>query len=562
MPSKFSPLRRQSQVDPESFNAQCMYLERLVADTIPTVEMSPTEWQEKDDFRLKLERLCQDAANEEIGPQAPVVRLISFGSLSSGFAMPNSDMDLALVIGNLSPSLPRILEKAILNANIGARLLTRTRVPILKVCREPHHELFSALIAERQKWDNMTSEERERYDHPPPQEKEKPEAHNSPDQSQKTRSPASPTSQMALGGQQSTEKDVSPPHAPEHAPQRSHVHANGDSQSKASSTTLRQRPQRPDRPWYREKRLGPLDFPKHGVGIQCDINFANPLGLHNTLLLRCYSHCDIRVRLMVLFVKAWASRRKINSSYAGTLSSYGYVLMVLHFLVNVCRPPICPNLQHVNRIDPARATTNDSNFSCEGYDVQFWRNEDDILALAASGRITQNREPLGMLLRQFFHYYAQQGPHVLGGGFIWTKDTLSLRTPGGLLTKEQKGWTGAKTTTSDNREVRHRFLFAVEDPFELDHNVARTVTHPGIVAIRDEFRRAWRIINANGVGKTHEDGGLLDTIISVQPPAEDNGEKDDKAVQPFAAEDEEKGDKPVPALAENGNDEDDDNEKR
>lgn len=62
------------------------------------------------------------------------------------------------------------------------------------------------------------------------------------------------------------------------------------------------------------------------------------------------------------------------------------------------------------------------------------------------------------------------------------------------------------------REVRHRYLFAIEDPFELDHNVARTVTHHGIVAIRDEFRRAWRIITAIGQGRPPE-GQLFDAVV-------------------------------------------------
>ena len=124
-------------------------------------------------------------------------------------------------------------------------------------------------------------------------------------------------------------------------------------------------------------------------------------------------------------------------------------------------------------------------------------------------------------------------------GFDWGRDVISLRTQGGLLTKQEKGWTGARTiiqpqmggpdveqppapgtagSTEQNssssgnatktaagasrpketKEVRLRYLFAIEDPFELDHNVARTVTHNGIVAIRDEFRRAWRIIKSAG----------------------------------------------------------------
>lgn len=65
-------------------------------------------------------------------------------------------------------------------------------------------------------------------------------------------------------------------------------------------------------------------------------------------------------------------------------------------------------------------------------------------------------------------------------------------------------------------EVRQRYLFAIEDPFELDHNVARTVAHNGIVAIRDEFRRAWAILCAVGRDQIH--GDFLEEMISVAPP--------------------------------------------
>ena len=96
----------------------------------------------------------------------------------------------------------------------------------------------------------------------------------------------------------------------------------------------------------------------------------------------------------------------------------------------------------------------------------------------------------------------------------WTQDTLSLRTIGGIIPKRAKGWTGAKTEVVDlsgpgpqTKEIRQRYLFAIEDPFETDHNIARTVVHNGIVAIRDEFRRAHTLITNAGVnpGKGPED---------------------------------------------------------
>ena len=68
-------------------------------------------------------------------------------------------------------------------------------------------------------------------------------------------------------------------------------------------------------------------------------------------------------------------------------------------------------------------------------------------------------------------------------------------------------------------EVRNRYLFAIEDPFETDHNVARTVTQNGIVAIRDEFRRAQRLLFDIGRERQVED--LLAEANMAQPQDDD-----------------------------------------
>jgi len=316
-----------------------------------------------------------------------------------------------------------------------------------------------------------------------------------------------------------------------------------------------------------------LEFPKTAVGIQCDINFAASLALHNTLLLRCYSLTDPRVKPLVLFVKYWAKRRGINTPYRGTLSSYGYVLMVLHYLVNIVHPFVCPNLQHLLREPPGYLPPDEiaAQTTCSGRDVRFWRNEREIADLSRRGMLNHNQESVGALLRGFFEYYAQNGPMSSGRGrgFDWGREVLSLRTQGGLLTKQEKGWVGARTVVETTheaaptpvnaapavvpgpgivaasppasaaatltgdakppqmpgphkkqpahreevKEIRHRYLFALEDPFETDHNVARTVTHNGIVAIREEFRRAWRIVKAAGGRGEGREGGLLDEAV-------------------------------------------------
>jgi len=351
----------------------------------------------------------------------------------------------------------------------------------------------------------------------------------------------------------------------------------------------------------RDRYRDQLEFPKAGVGVQCDINFSAHLALQNTTLLRCYSHTDPRVRPLILFVKHWAKMRGINTPYRGTLSSYGYVLMMLHYLVNVAQPFVCPNLQalgppppfpvdHTGRlILPPHADGTpaippfDETLACRGRFVGFWRDEDAIRHLASVNQLNGNRDSVGHLLRGFFEYYAQNGAMTTyrgARGFDWGRDVLSLRTPGGLVSKQAKGWTGAKTVVeyqpspnavvsptdpanppssgtqmqdqpllspavsvqspasqnppgsastsggkpppgTEVKEVRHRYLFAIEDPFELDHNVARTVTHNGIVSIRDEFRRAWRIIKTiDATGQSGPRGAppeqLLEDVNAVQ----------------------------------------------
>ncbi|GAA5888496.1 hypothetical protein JCM6882_008643, partial [Rhodosporidiobolus microsporus] len=78
------------------------------------------------------------------------------------------------------------------------------------------------------------------------------------------------------------------------------------------------------------------------AGMACDIGFENRLALENTRLLLTYALVDTRLRTLVLFLKVWTKRRKINNPYRGTLSSYGYVLLVIHFLASVKQPAILP----------------------------------------------------------------------------------------------------------------------------------------------------------------------------------------------------------------------------
>ncbi|KAL8899790.1 MAG: hypothetical protein Q9207_006013 [Kuettlingeria erythrocarpa] len=615
--------------------AQIAYLDAIAIEEIPKAMISPGEEQQKESMRQTLEDVCQRVITEhEVEKDAlfdgSSVSLQCYGSLRTGFATHSSDMDLVLGSPNSNPhisstesELPRLIEKALLDLGYGARLLTRTRMPLIKFCEKPTPELAGRLREERKKW------EKERDTPPKPKEKakvsqkDKKSAPNDAGSSDPPNPRNASTGQVASSDEavnavcsalqpndpghetihaqsveptvadcvQEADNDVvsadghslslqqlsladsgaSKPHASVDAADTADVtpglklpgEVKAMAQTKAQKSTPVVPKERRENVlsddeivhlyqlaikegWFEPEerkiiyaffkavesgitedqqeckaqllslpdvlnRYRPppdhlLDYPKDGVGVQCDIIFSNPLAIHNSAMLRCYNLSDPRVKPMVLFVKAWAKRRKINSPYHGTLSSYGYVLMVLHYLVNIARPPICLNLQNVEMA--LRDTSIENTQIVDGYGVRFWRNEEAIQRCAMQGHVTPDRESsVGCLLKGFFQYFATPT-----GGFSWAMEVLSLRTPGGILTKAQKGWVAAKTEVLDpavegqkGQEVRQRYLFAIEDPFETNHNIARTVVHNGIVAIRDEFRRANRLIHQAGNGQPTED---------------------------------------------------------
>lgn len=68
------------------------------------------------------------------------------------------------------------------------------------------------------------------------------------------------------------------------------------------------------------------------AGFKVDVTVNNRLAVINTKLLRDYGAVDARLRALVLLVKHWAKRRRVNDAYVGTLSSYAYVLMCISHL--------------------------------------------------------------------------------------------------------------------------------------------------------------------------------------------------------------------------------------
>lgn len=194
------------------------------------------------------------------------------------------------------------------------------------------------------------------------------------------------------------------------------------------------------------------------TGISCDICINNLLAVVNTKLLRDYAHIDSRLRQLAFIIKHWAKSRGVNETYHGTLSSYAYVLMCIHFL-QMRRPAILPCLQGME----ATYCVTVDDIDCAYFD--------QVEKLSDFGR--HNKETIAHLVWGFFYYWAYCHDYA--------NAVISVRT-GNLISKREKDWT--------RRIGNDRHLICIEDPFETSHDLGRVVDKHSIKVLREEFERA------------------------------------------------------------------------
>lgn len=140
---------------------------------------------------------------------------------------------------------------------------------------------------------------------------------------------------------------------------------------------------------------------------------------------------------MVLFIKHWSKYRQLNQPYYGTLSSYAFVLMIVHFLQNL-KEPILPKF-----------------------------NED-------FKKGNNNEYTIGWLIANFFRYYAYE--------FNIERDVISIKQS--QLTKKEKEWT----------DDEQRYFLSIEDPFEEGFNVGKSLAEECVELLKYEFTRSYVLI--------------------------------------------------------------------
>ncbi|XP_027334652.1 UTP:RNA uridylyltransferase 1 isoform X2 [Abrus precatorius] len=194
------------------------------------------------------------------------------------------------------------------------------------------------------------------------------------------------------------------------------------------------------------------------TGISCDICINNLLAVVNTKLLRDYARIDARLRQLAFIIKHWAKSRGVNETYHGTLSSYAYVLMCIHFL-QLRRPAILPCLQEME----ATYSVTVDDIDCTYFD--------QVEKLCDFG--VHNKETIAQLVWGFFYYWAYCHDYA--------NTVISVRT-GSIISKREKDWT--------RRIGNDRHLICIEDPFEISHDLGRVVDKHSIKVLREEFERA------------------------------------------------------------------------
>jgi len=237
-------------------------------------------------------------------------------------------------------------------------------------------------------------------------------------------------------------------------------------------------------------RIPIVQFVEPETGFECDVSFNNPLAICNTKLLKAYSDADPRVRPLVYVIKHWAKRRHMNTPGDGTLSSYGFIMLLLHFL-QTCSPPVLPNLQRIppdwsgGEIDPlAAGSVADLGFDIELNPVDgtpcrtyFYQPQTEKAAKALRNFGAKNTNSVGELLTKFFNYFAYD--------FDFRGSVVSIQA-GRTITKISKA-------EVDGWPLHERL--SIEDPFERSYDVGHVVKTPQMIHIQKEFLRAYTLIS-------------------------------------------------------------------
>ncbi|KAL3670687.1 hypothetical protein V7S43_003875 [Phytophthora oleae] len=270
-------------------------------------------------------------------------------------------------------------------------------------------------------------------------------------------------------------------------------------------------------------RIPIIMFVSRASGIECDLCVENRLAQRNTSLLRAYASADPRVRMLAYVIKRFVKQRRMNCAAEGTLSSYGYLLLLIHFLQRQ-DPPVLPVLQALppnwpdepreklpsvlcrgpsDELDPSASADGHSGIETYFYDPFAFREPNEKLAVLRDF-CSRNMQTVGELLLGFLRYFGLQ--------FDATRDVVSVRRPdAGTVTKDEK---------RHSSQWRFTTRLSIEDPFEVGYDVAHVLKGSRDKYIRQQFVRAYVLlmdgaIQHQGTGEEEEVDEAVNQVMST-----------------------------------------------
>lgn len=203
--------------------------------------------------------------------------------------------------------------------------------------------------------------------------------------------------------------------------------------------------------------------------LEGDLSLYNTLALQNTKLLYTYARIDRRVKCLGYAMKYFAKLCDIGDASRGSLSSYAYILMVLHYLQQ-CKPPVIPVLQELyDHSKPA------PQLVIDGWNAWFY---DDLDSLKKEWKdYGKNTDTVGQLWVNMLRYYTET--------FNWKDHVVTIRQLA-PLTRLQKLWNSR--------------CIAIEDPFDLSHNLGAGLSRKMNTFIMKAFIRGREVFGTAVMG--------------------------------------------------------------
>jgi len=201
-----------------------------------------------------------------------------------------------------------------------------------------------------------------------------------------------------------------------------------------------------------------VKFTHKATRLDGDISLYNVLAMENSRLLYTYANIDNRARILGYMIKRFSKVCHIGDASKGSLSSYAYTLMVIYFLQR-CDPPVLPVLQELTDKDGPCP-----QHMIEGCNAYFFKDLSQ-LDKVWKGK-GKNTLSVGELWLSLLIFYTEQ--------FDMINNVVCIRCSR-TVSKFEKLWISKG--------------IAIEDPFDLSHNLGSALTRKMSLYIIKAFRK-------------------------------------------------------------------------